>query len=383
MSWIFQEQHELFRHSVRAFVEREVAPHVDQWEEEEAIPRQVWRRLGELGYLGVEYDPQYGGGGADFIATVVLFEELARCRAMGFPVTVAAHTDMGSPHLYFSGSDEQRQRYLPAVTSGEMVCVIAVSEPGGGSDVAAVQTRARRQGDCYILNGSKTFITNGVYGDLYFTAVRTGEFTPDARHKGISVLMVEKGTPGFKVAKKLKKMGWWCSDTAELVFEDCPVPVTNLIGAENDGFREVMKNFQRERLVTAVIAEASARQALEDAMAYARQRTAFGQPIAKFQALRHRFAEMYTEVEAARYLTYQVSWQFSQGAASDRDVAAAKLLTSEMANRVAYDALQVYGGYGYIRELPIERFYRDTRVLTIGAGTSEIMKEIIAKRLDL
>ncbi|MFQ5880368.1 MAG: acyl-CoA dehydrogenase family protein [Dehalococcoidia bacterium] len=383
MSWIFQEHHDLFRRSARTFAEREIIPHVDEWEEQETIPRQVWQRLGELGYLGIEYDPQYGGAGADFITTLVFFEELARCRAMGLPMAVAAHTDMGSPHLYYSGSDEQKERLLPAIIRGEKVCAITVSEPGGGSDVAAIQTRARRDGDYYILNGSKTFITNGVYGDLYFAAVRTGEAGPGARHKGISVLMVEKGTPGFIVAKKLKKMGWWCSDTAELVFEECPVPAQNLLGIEGEGFHEVMKNFQRERLVTAVIAVAATQQALEDAMAYARQRIAFDRPIAKFQALRHRFAEMYTEVEAARHLTYYVSWLFSRGEASDREVSAAKLLTSEVANRVAYGALQVYGGYGYIRELPIERFYRDTRVLTIGAGTSEIMKEVIARRLDL
>jgi len=383
MSWIFQEQHDLFRRSLRSFVEREIAPHVDEWEEQEAIPRALWRRLGELGYLGVEYDPQYGGAGADFITTVVLYEELARCRAMGVPAAVASHTDMGSPHLAFSGSEEQKRRYLPAITSGEKVCAITISEPGGGSDVAAIQTRARRNGDFYTLEGSKTFITNGFYGDLYFTAVRTGEAEPPSRHKGISILMVERGTPGFKVAKKLKKMGWCCSDTAELFFEDCRVPVANLIGNENEGFAQIMRNFQRERLVMAVIPVAASAQALEEAIAYARQRSAFGQPIAKFQALRHSLAEMYTEVEAARHLTYYVSWLFNRGEASDREVAVAKLLTSEVANRVAYGALQIYGGYGYIRELPIERFYRDTRVLTIGAGTSEIMKEIIAKRLDL
>ena len=393
MSWLFREEHEIFRRTVRSFVEREIVPHVEEWERQEAIPREIWRRLGELGFLGVEYAEEYGGAGADFITTLVLFEELGRCRAQGVPVAVAVHTDMASPHLYHLGSEEQKRRYLPAITKGDKVCAIVVSEPEAGSDVAGIRTRARREGDRYILNGAKTFITNGVYGDLYFVAARTGDSAPGARHKGISLLMVEKGSPGFQVARKLVKTGWWCSDTAELVFQDCPVPAANLLGKEGEGFQAIMDGFQRERLVTGIIAVAGAQRALEDTLQYMTQRMAFGRPLAHFQALRHRLADMYAQVEAARALTYEVAWLFSQGKAEgpggsgmqakaiDKEVSAVKLFTCEMANRIAAEAVQIHGGYGYMRELAVERFFRDARVLTIGAGTSEIMRELIAKRL--
>jgi len=381
VSWLFREEHEIFRRTVRSFVEKEVDPHVDEWEREEAIPRWLWRRMGELGLLGVEYGQEYGGAGADFITTLVLFEELGRCRAQGVPMAVAVHTDMASPHLYHTGTEEQKRAYLPAIIKGEKVCAIVITEPEAGSDVAGLRTRARREGDRYILNGSKTFITNGVYADLYFVAVRTGDPPPNARHKGISMLLVERGSPGFQVVRKLAKMGWWCSDTAELAFVDCPVPAGNLLGQEGEGFRAIMENFQRERLVTGIIAVAGAGRILEDTIHYLGQRFAFGRPLASFQALRHKVADMYAQVEAARSLTRQVAWLFHQGEATDKEVSAVKLFTCEVANRIAYDALQLHGGYGYMRELPVERFYRDVRVMTIGAGTSEIMREIIAKRL--
>jgi len=383
LSWIFTEEHELFRRSVRNFVEKEVTPSVEAWEEEGKIPRAIWKRMGELGLLGIEYPEEYGGAGADFISTLVFLEEISRCGAMGFPVSVSVHTDMTSPYLYFLGTEEQKKKYLPSIIRGDRICAIAVTEPGGGSDVAGLRTHARLEDGYYILNGSKIFITNGLSADLYLVAARVGEFDPRRRYKGISLFMVERKTPGLKVGKKLDKMGWWCSDTAELFFENCRVPEENLLGKEGEGFQEIMKKFQRERLVVAAIAVSSSQKAFEDTLRYAKERNVFDKPISKFQVIRHKLVDMFTQIQAARQLTYYAAWLFSRGIVADREVSAAKLFATEVANRIAYDAVQIHGGYGYMREYPIERFYRDVRALTIGAGTSEIMKEIIAKQLDL
>ncbi|MER3445668.1 MAG: acyl-CoA dehydrogenase [Candidatus Dadabacteria bacterium] len=377
-SWIFGDEHRILRRTVRQFVEKEVIPHTEEWEEKQEIPQWVWRRMGELGFLGIEYPEEYGGAGADFISTLVFIEEISRCGSMGFPISVTVHTDMASPHL-FSGTEEQRRRYLPQIIKGEKICAIAVTEPSGGSDVAGIHTYAVRDGKYYVLNGSKIFITNGLSADIYFV----GGLNERARHKGISIFIVEKGTPGLKVGRKLSKMGWLCSDTAEIFFEDCRVPAENLIGQEGEGFCEIMKNFQRERLVVSIISVSASQKALEDTIAYARERVVFDRPLSKIQIIRHRIADMTTQIEAARQLTYYVSWLFSQGRATDKEISMTKLFTTEVANRIAYDALQIHGGYGYMREFPVERFYRDARVLTIGAGTSEIMREIISKRLEL
>jgi acyl-CoA dehydrogenase len=383
MAWIFSEEHQIFRRNVRHFVEKEIIPHVEEWEENQEIPRWVWRRMGGLGYLGIEYPEEYGGGGADFISTLVFMEEISRCGAMGFPISVSVHTDMASPYLLGSGTVEQKRKYLPRIISGEAISAVAITESSGGSDVAGIHSYAKRDGKHYVLNGSKIFITNGINADIYFVAARVGEVNERARYKGISIFIVENGTPGLVVGRKLDKMGWLCSDTAELFFEDCRVPSENLLGFEGEGFREIMKNFQRERLVISIISVSASQKALEDAIAYARERVVFDHPVSKFQVIRHKIAELATQIEAARQFTYYVSWLFSQGKTTDKEVSMTKLFTTEVANRIAYDALQIHGGYGYMREFPIERFYRDARVLTIGAGTSEIMKEIIAKRLEL
>jgi acyl-CoA dehydrogenase len=377
----FSEEHELLRRTVRSFIEREVWPAVDQWEEREEVPRHVWRRLGELGLLGLEYAPEHGGAGADFLSTVVLHEELARSRSAGFAVSVAVHTDMASPHLAGSGTEAQKGRYLPGICRGEIVAAIAVTEAGGGSDVAAVRTRARRDGDGWVLNGSKTFITNGVNADVYFVAARTGESTREARHAGISIFVVEKDTPGFTVSRKLRKIGWWASDTAELSFEDCRIPIENLLGEENRGFQSIMRNFQRERLVAAIGCVAASRQALENAIAYAKERAAFDQRLSDLQVIRHSIADMATRLEAAQALVYAAVDRFARAEDATTEISMAKLYATELANRIAYDAGQIFGGYACMREFPIERFYRDMRVWTIGAGPSEIMKEIIARRL--
>ena len=378
---VFNEQHEMFRAAVRSFVEKEVMPHVEAWEAAGRIPRAIWPRMGELGLLGVEYDEKYGGGGADILTTVVLHEECARSRSGSFAMAVGVHTDMASPHLYWTGSEELKETYLPAVCRGEKLCALAVTEPGGGSDVAAIRTRAVRDGDHYVLNGSKMFITNGALADLYFVAARIGAGDETHRHTGISMFLVERETPGFTVSRTLEKTGMRASDTAELSFQDMPVPADHLLGREGGGFYEVMRIFQRERLVAGLHAVAMSERALADTIAYVRERQAFGGPLAEKQVVRHKIADMATLIEAARWLTYAAWLKFQAGEEAVREISMVKLFSAEMVNKVAYDCVQLHGGYGYMREYPIERFARDARLLTIGGGTSEIMKEIIAKAL--
>ena len=389
------DEHEMLRRTVRAFVEKEVAPQVDAWEEAGRIPRAFWRRLGELGLLGLEFPTEYGGAGGDFLSSVVLGEEMARCRSGGVAFSVLVHTDMSSPWLTRYGTDAQKRRYLPGIVSGETVCALGITEPGTGSDMASITTRAVRDGDCYRLTGSKIFITNGVYGDLYFVAARVAgrgeaEGEPsnsisqggkNKRHHGISMFLVERDTPGFTVSRRLDKMGMRASDTAELSLQDCPVPALNLLGEEGRGFHQLAAGLQRERIMAAVLALSGAAQALEDTLAYVRERHAFGEPLAAKQALRHRLADMATEIEAARHLVYHAASLYTAGRDCVTEVSMAKLFATEVANRVAYQAVQLHGGYGYMSEFPVERFFRDVRLWTIASGTSEIMREIVAKRL--
>ncbi len=379
---MFTPEHEMLRKSIRAFVEKEVTPRVAEWEDAGQIPREFWRRLGELGFLGLEFPEEYGGAGGDFLSSVVLGEEMARCRSGGVAFSVLVHTDMSSPWLTRYGTDAQKQKYLPGIIKGDTVCALGITEPGTGSDMAALSTRAVKDGRHYLLTGSKIFITNGVYGDLYFVAARTAPGTPGRRHDGISMFLVERGQPGFTVSRKLDKMGMRASDTAELAFHECPVPAENLLGVEGRGFQQLATGLQRERIMAAVLALSGAAQALEDTLAYLRERQAFGEPLAAKQALRHRVADMATEIEAARQLVYHAVARSIAGAEdSATKVSMAKLFATEVANRVAYQAVQLHGGYGYMREFPVEGFFRDVRLWTIASGTSEIMKEIIAKKL--
>jgi acyl-CoA dehydrogenase len=378
---IFTDDHELLRRTVRAFVEKEVAPHVDAWEEAGRIPRELWRRLGELGLLGLEFSPEYGGAGGDFLSSVVLGEEMARCRSGGVAFSVLVHTDMSSPWLTRYGTPAQKGAYLPGIIRGETVCALGITEPGVGSDMAGIRTRAVRDGDRWLLTGSKIFITNGVHGDLYFVAARTGPGTAERRHAGISMFLVERGTPGFTVSRRLDKMGMRASDTAELAFQECPVPAANLLGEEGRGFQQLAAGLQRERIMAAVLALSGAGQALEDTLGYLRERQAFDGPLAGKQALRHRVADMATEIEAARHLVYHAAARYAAGEECVTEVSMAKLFATEVANRVAYQAVQLHGGYGYMREFHVERFFRDVRLWTIASGTSEIMREIVAKRL--
>src|SRR6266545_4566503 len=383
MHRLFTQEHEMLRRSIRAFVEKEVTPHVQAWEDAGQIPKTFWRRLGELGFLGLEFPTEYGGAGGDFLSSVVLGEEMARCRSGGVAFSVLVQTDMSSPWLTRYGTEAQKRKYLPGIIRGETVCALGITEPGTGSDMAAVSTRAVRRGDRYLLTGSKIFITNGVYGDLYFVAARTGEAPPDRRHDGLSMFLVERGWPGFAVSRKLDKMGMRASDTAEMAFQDCPVPAENLLGVEGRGFQQLAAGLQRERIMAAVLALSGATQALDDTLGYLRERTAFGEPLAARQVLRHRVADLATELEAARQLVYHAVRLYAAGTDCVREVSMAKLFATEVANRVAYEVVQLHGGYGYMREFSVEGFFRDVRLWTIASGTSEIMREIIARRLPL
>ena len=375
----FDDSHRLVRDSVRRFVEREILPHVADWEEAEEFPRELYRKAGEAGILGIGYPEALGGSHeGDLFAKVAASEELMRCGSGGL-VAGLGSLDIGLPPLIKWGRPELRERIAPQVLTGEKIMALAVTEPSGGSDVASLKTRAVRDGDHYRVSGSKTFITSGVRANYYSVAVRTG----GDGFGGVSLLLVEKGTPGFTVSRKLKKMGWWASDTAELFFDDCKVPVENLIGAENMGFACIMANFQSERLALAIMANMTAQLALDEALAWSREREAFGKPVGKFQVLKHRLAEMATQVEVSREFTYRQAAKMAAGKSVIKEISMAKNFATDVADRVTYDAVQVLGGMGYMRESLVERLYRDNRILSIGGGTREIMNEIIAKQMGL
>ncbi|HCF7392832.1 TPA: acyl-CoA dehydrogenase family protein [Pseudomonas aeruginosa] len=375
----FDESHQLIRDSVRRFVEREVLPYIDEWEEAEEFPRELYLKAGAAGILGIGYPEAYGGScEGDLFAKVAASEELMRCGSGGL-VAGLGSLDIGLPPVVKWARPEVRERVVPAVLRGEKIMALAVTEPSGGSDVANLKTRAVRDGDHYRVSGSKTFITSGVRADYYTVAVRTG----GEGFAGISLLLVEKGTAGFSVGRKLKKMGWWASDTAELFFDDCRMPAENLIGVENAGFACIMANFQSERLALAVMANMTAQLALEESLRWAREREAFGKPIGKFQVLRHRLAEMATQLEVSREFTYRQAAKMAAGKSVIKEISMAKNFATDVADRLTYDAVQVLGGMGYMRESLVERLYRDNRILSIGGGSREIMNEIIGKQMGL
>jgi acyl-CoA dehydrogenase len=378
----FEEQ-EIFRRDARRFVETEVTPQVDDWERQERIPRAFWLRLGELGYLGLAYPELYGGSGSTFTAQRIFLEELSRCGSLGVTLSVGVHTDMSANYILEFGSDAQRDRYLPSIIKGERICGIAITEPAAGSDVAGIRAEAQRRGSHFVLNGTKTFISNGIYGDLFVVAARTRAGSADRRHDGISLFIAERGIPGFSSSRKLEKMGFWASDTAELHFQECQIPDVNLLGEEGAGFVQLMKNLQRERLVIALVSCASAGRMLEEAVEYARQRRAFGEPLSHFQAIRHRIVDAASSLEAASTFVRHLAGRFESGIASDSDVSIGKLIATEAANQVADVAVQVFGGNGCMREFLSERYYRDARCLKVVGGSSEILKELIAKRMNL
>lgn len=375
----FDPSHQLVRDSVRRFVEREILPDIDQWEEAESFPRELYLKAGAAGILGIGYPEALGGSHeGDLFAKVAASEELMRSGSGGL-VAGLGSLDIGLPPIVKWARPEVRDRVVPQVLSGEKISALAVTEPGGGSDVANLQTRAVRDGDVYRVSGSKTFITSGVRADFYTVAVRTGA----PGFGGISLLLIEKGTPGFTVGRQLKKMGWWASDTAELFFDDCRVPVGNLIGAENMGFACIMGNFQSERLALALMANMTSQLALEESLKWAREREAFGKPISKFQVIKHRLAEMATALEVSREFTYRQAAKMAAGQSVIKEISMAKNFATDTSDRITSEAVQILGGLGYMRESLVERLYRDNRILSIGGGTREVMNEIISKQMGL
>ena len=375
----FDPSHQMVRDSVRRFVEREILPGIDAWEEAENFPRELYFKAGAAGILGIGYPETLGGSHeGDLFAKIAASEELMRCGSGGL-VAGLGSLDIGLPPVVKWARPEVRDRVVPQVLSGEKISALAVTEPGGGSDVANLQTRAIRDGDHYRVSGSKTFITSGVRADYYTVAVRTGA----PGFGGISLLLIEKGTPGFTVGRQLKKMGWWASDTAELFFDDCRVPVGNLIGAENMGFACIMGNFQSERLALALMANMTAQLALEESLKWAREREAFGKPIGKFQVIKHRLAEMATALEVSREFTYRQAAKMAAGQSVIREISMAKNFATDTSDRITTEAVQILGGLGYMRESLVERLYRDNRILSIGGGTREVMNEIISKQMGL
>ncbi|RRS04615.1 acyl-CoA dehydrogenase [Aquabacterium soli] len=375
----FNETHAMVRETARRFVEQEVRPYIDTWEEEGGFPREVYQKAGALGLLGIGHPEALGGNGeGDVFMKIAVTEELMRSTSGGFAASLGS-LDIGLPPVWRMGSPELKQRIVPAVLAGEKIAALAITEPGGGSDVANLRTRAVRDGDHYVVNGSKTFITSGTRADYYTVAVRTGE----AGYAGVSLLLIEKGTPGFSVGRNLQKMGWWASDTAELFFSDCRVPVANLIGPENSGFLSIMQNFQSERLALAVMAYMTAQIALEASLDYVKTRVTFGKPLSKHQVIRHKLAEMATQVEVSREYTLHCAARMARGEQILKEVSMAKNFATETSDAVTYEAVQIFGGMGFMRESVVERLYRDNRILSIGGGTHEIMNEIIAKQLGL
>lgn len=372
---LFAPHHEELRHHVRSFVERELTPNAAQWERDESFPREIFARAGEVGLFGCLYDPEVGGSGPDPIAAAVVTEELSQCGSAGVSACLGAHKDLACLYVSNFGTGEQRARWLPTALAGETIGALAVTEPDAGSDVAAIKTSARRDGDEWVINGSKLFITNGAWADFVVVAAKTD---PDARHSGITLFVVDtEDTAGF-TATKLRMLGWRSGQTGELSFADVRVPDENRLGAEGSGFLAIMENFAWERLVMALSQVAGAQRIYDLAKAYALDRHAFNRPVGKFQVWRHRFADMATRIEAGRAMTYNALRLYVAGENPIREVSMAKLYTSEVAFHVADECVQIHGGYGYITEFPAERALRDMRLGPIGGGTSEIMKEIIA-----
>lgn len=375
----FTEEHEALRDQLRRFVETEIKPHALAWEEAGFVPRDVLRRMGELGFFGIRYPSEYGGSEMDTLATVILAEELGRSTFSGVAITALVHTDMASVHVFNAGSKAQHDRYMPDIIAGKTICAVAVTEPDAGSDVKSIRTTARREGETYVLNGAKMFITNGVHADLYCVAAKTDLSARPSQ--SVSIFLVEKGTPGFRVSRALDKHGWRSSDTAELVFEDCRIPAANLLGQEGRGFYAIMRNFQNERTVIGAMAMGEAQAALDLTLDYVRTRKAFGAPLWEKQAIRQKLAMLSAKVEAGRQLVYHAAWLDARGSEATREVSMVKAYCGELVNEVMYACLQFHGGMGFMRESAIERLTRDARVQSIGGGATEVMLEEVAKRL--
>jgi acyl-CoA dehydrogenase len=374
-SMYFTEEHQLFRNSLKDFLEKEVVPHIEKWEKTGTIERFIWKKFGEMGYFGLATPEAYDGLGLDLFYTVIFLEELQKINSGGFAAAMWAHAYLAMTHLNKEANHEQKLKYLQPSVMGDKIGCLCVTEPFGGSDVAGMRTTAVKQGDTYVLNGSKTFITNGVYSDYMIVAAKTH---PELGNKGISMFIVDSNTKGISVSK-LDKLGWRASDTAEIAYDNVIIPASNLMGDEGKGFPYIMQHFALERLIMGVNAHARAEYALEYALQYMSERSTFGKTINKYQALRHRYADLYADMEICKAYNYSVTYRLNKGEYVVKEATISKLRSTKMADEVAYDCLQFLGGYGYMEDYPMARLLRDSRLGPIGGGTSEILREIIAK----
>jgi alkylation response protein AidB-like acyl-CoA dehydrogenase len=377
---IFTPEHEALRVSVRAWVERELAPYAEQWEEEGNFPDWVFKKLGDQGYLGLAYPVEVGGQGGDYISTLVLKEEMSRCGSGGVGMAVAVQTDMATPPIHKYGTKEQIEEYLRPALTGDKIACLGITEPNAGSDVANIQTTAVRDGSDWIINGRKIFITNGVRAHFCTLVARTNK---PAGHHGFSLFIVPTDTPGWHVTKRLDKLGMHSSDTAEIAIEDVRVPADALLGVQDEGFMQIMWELQGERLVGTAGTIAGAQLLFEKCVEYAKNREAFGKPIGKNQAVSHRLATMATEIEAARQLIYDAAWKFGNGQYPVKEITIAKLFGGIVSSKITNDAMQIFGGAAYTMDLPVQRAWRDARLIRIGGGTDEIMREVISKMMGL
>ena len=375
MSLYFTEEHEFFRKSFQDFLKKEVVPHIDTWEKTGTIDRFIWEKFGEMGYFGLATPEAYGGLDLDIFYTIVFIEELQKINSGGFAAAIWAHEYLAMTHLNKEANEEQKQKYLVPSVSGEKIGCLCITEPFGGSDVGGMRTTAVKKGDTYVINGSKTFITNGVYSDYLIVAAKT---SPEQGNKGISIFIMDRDLPGIN-ATKLDKLGWRASDTAEIAFDNVVIPAENLMGEENLGFPYIMQHFALERLIMGINAHARSEWALEYAIGYMKERTAFGKPISKFQALRHKVADLASEIEMIKAFNYITAKRLDNGEYVVKEATMSKLLSTKIADQVAYDCVQLLGGYGYMEEYPLARNLRDSRLGPIGGGTSEILREIISK----
>ena len=371
----FAAEHDLIRQTIKRFAREEIAPFAQEWDEAGIFPREIFRKAAELGLFGIRIPAEWEGSGLDWWATAAALEALAWSDSPGVSMGLMVQSELTIPVINELGTEEQKQVFMRPAIAGEWIGALGISEPGGGSDVAALRTYARADGDDLVISGQKLWITNGSRADFIVLAARTG----DAGHRGISLVLFPTRTPGFSVGKKLKKVGNLCSDTAELFFDECRVPARYILGEKNRGFYYIMHNFQGERLASAIMMNASLERCLDIAVQYGKDRQAFGNPVGSYQVWRHKFAEHRTNVEAARWLAYRALDLMNRRQKAVREITMAKLYSSELAQRVTYDCMQIFGGFGYTTEYPISRYWRDLRLYTVGAGTSEIMKEIIAK----
>ena len=375
MSLYFTEEHEFFRKSFQDFLKKEVVPHIDTWEQTGTIDRFIWEKFGEMGYFGLATPEAYGGMDLDIFYTIIFIEELQKINSGGFAAAIWAHEYLAMTHLNKEANEAQKQKYLVPSVTGKKIGCLCITEPFGGSDVGGMRTTAVKKGDTYVINGSKTFITNGVYSDYLIVAAKT---SPEQGNKGISIFVMDRDLPGIS-ATKLDKLGWRASDTAEIAFDNVVIPAENLMGEEDLGFPYIMQHFALERLIMGVNAHARSEWALEYTIGYMKERTAFGKPISKFQALRHKVADLASEVEMAKTFNYVTAKRLDDGEYVVKEATMSKLLSTKIADQVAYDCVQLLGGYGYMEEYPLARNLRDSRLGPIGGGTSEILREIISK----